>query len=148
MCTVPDQSGGPQRSIEASAAMLMESAPWEASARIRATNTVSFRTVAARQATRSCLAATLSSHRAPEAVAGLLAEAERGLGALEMLSGAALSAAGGVSALACAGRGPDGHDARRQNGGERDAAPGAQYFALGRITTWEPSISQWAWSSA
>ena len=83
-----------------------------------------------------------------EAEAGLLSEAKRGLGSVGDAVGRGAVRGGRRVGVGLRRRGPDGHDARRQNGGERDAAPSAQYFALGRITTWEPSISQWAWSSA
>src|SRR5205814_7307323 len=63
VCTVPDHCGGPQRSIDSVEPMPMESAPsaWTGSTRL--TNTVSLRMVEARQATRSCRAATLVRQR-------------------------------------------------------------------------------------
>ena len=65
----------------------MESASWGTSARIRPTVTVSFRTSAPRQATRSCLAATLCSHndRSPRPASRLKRKA--GSGRVSRLSG-------------------------------------------------------------
>ena len=96
MCTVPDQSGGPQRSIEASEAMLIESA---SGGNEREDPGDEHRVVPDGRGQAGdplLLGGDALLPQCAEAEAGLLAEAKRGLGSVGLLSGAALSAAGGV----------------------------------------------------
>jgi hypothetical protein len=83
---VPDHSGGPHRSTELVEAMPIESASSGDSGRMRLTKTVSFRTDAARQATRSALAATLAAQSAASASPASRAKRKAGAGAPAVLS--------------------------------------------------------------
>jgi hypothetical protein len=91
--TVPDHSGGPHRSIDAVAEIPIESASSGSTGSIRDTNTVSFRMVLARQATRSSRAARLVFQRTPSAAPASRLKRKAALGRLITLS---LWAASGI----------------------------------------------------